>query len=236
MYVPLFSILVLLLSKCFCTSINEDGTCYAFPTSLAFLVSLVTIPNLVLVNLDAPEVIKERDVLFKLSTFQQFSFKIWPFRKLRTFCSYRKCSPLAFVHNVKEAWCVSLRHESRSSRRISPPSTYPWPGRFLLGPRILCRWFPTTGVILVYCVKRPLVLLLTRTGFVNEVNKRAYFLRCDWGPGSRSAFYLFQWTLGIPSPHRSWVGRANNPIKSPWSIEEKDTMDTRRRSATIHGC
>ena len=103
MYVPLFSILVLLLSKCFCTSINEDGTCYAFPTSLAFLVSLVTIPNLVLVNLDASEVIKERDVLFKLSTFQQFSFKIWPFRKLRTFCSYRKCSPLAFVHNVKEA-------------------------------------------------------------------------------------------------------------------------------------
>ena len=139
----------ILLSKCFCTSINEDGTCYVFPTSHAFLVSLVTIPNLVLVNLDAQEVIKERDVLFKLSTFQQFSFKIWPSTKLRTFCFYQKGSPLAFFQNVKEAWCVSLRHKSRSSRRISPPSTYPWPERFLLGPRILCRWFSTTAVILV---------------------------------------------------------------------------------------
>lgn len=62
------------------------------------------------------------------------------------------------------------------------------------------------------------------------------FLRCDSSPGSRSAFSHFQWTLGIPSPHWSWVRRANYPINSPFRFKKGISMDTHYRSTTIHCC
>ena len=77
------------------------------------------------------------------------------------------------------------------------------------------------------------VFPLTQIGFKASDNSHIFF-RCDSCPGSGPTLFVFQWTLRISSPHRSWVRRPNYQVYSPFGSAKEPSLDGRRWPTTIH--